>query len=349
MSRRVFIAIGAALFVGACGSAAGTDAAPSSTTVPLEQTTSTSPTLTTSTTAATTTSQATTTTLPPVDWPTDVEDPVDPEMIRFSLSATPLGDQSWGQTQTGGEIFQNGDVPTTGISLDGELRFGVVDAGPGGSFRAVRFAAAASDPTTVGGIRTETAHYDLPHERTFWQALRLTHDDWSDTTDSQIVFQWHGPDVADAPGAPVLAFYVDGAELTVTVRTNADASPSDATNLTVRLLEEERSPFLERWEDVVIQARLSPFLENDPFVRIWFGDELVIDYDGPLGYNVAERNYAKLGYYHWLNADNAWDQSVPERHVDIGYMAVIEDPDGVLEHEVVRDHLLANLTVAEGP
>lgn len=45
----------------------------------------------------------------------------------------------------------------------------------------------------------------------------------------------------------------------------------------------------------------------------WRNGSLVIDYIGALGYSDGSINYLKAGYYHWTNAGNNWDATLPER------------------------------------
>lgn len=300
------------------------------------------------TSAPTTAAPTTTTTAPPppVVWPASpLADPVDPADVRSSITPAKLSEQTWGQTQTGGLNLQVGEVPDEGVSVDGALRFGAVPDPLGSGNDVLLYRSGADDPVTVGGIRTETAHYTLPYDQEFWQVTRLMHESWAGTDDQQIVFQWHDGDFSEnGPGAPILAFYVKGEQLRIVARSDASSPPSRDSLTNIDLLTEQATPYAGRWQDVVINARLSPFPEDEPFLRIWRNGSLIVDYRGPLAFNQPEyEDFAKLGYYHWLNADNDWDRSIPERSVYVAYMSIFDSPDGRYSFEDASQHLLAGV------
>jgi hypothetical protein len=299
---------------------------------------------------STTTDGPTTTRPPPplVDWPSDVfDDPIAPDDVTQAISANrPLGSQSWGQTQTNGVTLQAGDVPDQGVlASDGSERLSIVEDPLGSGFDVLRYRINADDPLTVGGIRTETSHYPLPYAQTFWQATRLMHESTAGTEDTQVVFQWHDGDFTEtSPGGPVLAFYVTGEALGIRLRHDASQQPTRESSTIVDLLTEEVTPYSGRWQDLIIKARISPFPEDQGFIRMWRNGELIVDYIGPVAFNQPSyEDYAKLGIYHWVNAGNDWDRTKVDRSVYVAGMSIISDPNGTYSVEQIQQHLEVSL------
>ncbi len=274
---------------------------------------------------------------PVVSTPTTVEVVPRPDLgvnqIRSGIwSEIPLVLQAWGQTQSAGVIANRGELEATGIEIDGELRFGTVSDPLAENGNVIEYRIDSGDPETVGGVRTETVHYSLPSNQEFWQATRMMFEDWSGSTDKQIVFQWHDGDNSGlGPPAPVLAFYVTGSKLGIKASYDSAPVPGPNTYQSVTLFEEAASPVAGVWHDLIIHAKVSPFVEDGGFIRIWRDGELIVDHVGPLAFNQPDvQDYAKLGIYHWLNAGNDWDPAYPSRSVYVDRMLIIDDEQASL-------------------
>ncbi len=291
-------------------------------------------------------SSGTSTSLPAAPATTQPPPPASVSQIAASVrneidASSPLGNQRWGQTQAIGSIWQSGEVGDSGVTRNGSIRFGAVSDPAGSGSSVLEYRATATDPATVGGIRTETTHPFLPRGETFWQAVRLRHGDWSGTSDNQIVFQWHsGNHSGSGPSGPILAFYVIGDTMKIVTRHDGSSSPSNDTSNTTTHLQESDTPSAGAWVDLVIQANITPFHDDGGFLRIWRDGTLIVDYVGPIGYNEpGYQDYAKLGLYHWTSWGNDWDVSIPERSVHVHHMAIVDDPGEAYEFADVAGYL----------
>ncbi len=247
-----------------------------------------------------------------------------PALLMDLDSEVALSNQALGQLQTAGQIFQAGTVGDDGISTHGRQQFGRVNDPLSTHGSVIRYSANQNDLATVGGIRTETVHHPLPYNESFWQATRIMWDDWSDSSDNQIVFQWHDGDHSGyGPPAPILAFYVIGDSLQISLAYDASDNPGRSTMSRVTLFREDSSAFAGRWQDLVIHSRISPFEGDEPFLDIWRDGEKIVEYRGPIAFNQPEvQDYAKLGIYHWTNSGNVWDQRYPTRNVYVDRMVM---------------------------
>ena len=164
----------------------------------------------------------------------------------------------------------------------------------------------------------------IPANTAFWFAVSMWVDDWTGSSDEQILAQMHISDPRNILLNPFFALVLRGSELRVELRHNALETPSQATTTLVtpaRLTLPTR-----RWVTVTINARMATEASLQPFVRVWLDDRQIVDYRGLWGYVMqpATLAYAKAGLYHWTSG-NAWDAAAPLREMMIGSMALISD------------------------
>lgn len=222
------------------------------------------------------------------------------------------------------------------------IRFGVVPDPLGSGRPTLAYRATQRDAQTAGGIRTETLHPTLPRSSNFWQVARLRFDDWSGTTDNQIVFQWHDGWNASESWVlkPILAFYVVGDRLSIALNYDTASYPGGSGIKTVNVFQEENTP-AGQWWDIVVNARIDPF--GNGYLRIWRNGQQIVDYAGPLGFDEPNNeDYAKIGYYHWTNAGNAWDPRIPDRTVYVQHMSIVGDPSGQYRWADLQGYLQRN-------
>lgn len=235
------------------------------------------------------------------------------------------------------------DAPgLTAAAMDGgrttRQRFGIVTVG---SSLAFRLEAAAGD-VLPGGIapRCEILSYPqpdhaLPQGGVSWFTLRMWADDWSDTTDEQIIGQFHVVEPTQTLLNPFFALVVRGSLLRVELRHN-DATPP--VKATTKLVIANRLPMpVGRWFDLTVQTRISAKPADAPFLKLWLDGQLITDYAGPLGYALppAGHAYAKAGVYHWTDG-NAWDMRQPVRRVLLGHLLTVRDPDEAYDRRLIE-------------
>lgn len=164
----------------------------------------------------------------------------------------------------------------------------------------------------------------LPVGETFWMSYSLWIDDWADAKDDVIIGQMHIQDKRNILLNPFVGLVVRGKEMTVELRHNPLATPSQATT-TVVTAGRVTLP-TRRWFNVSIRARTGETTAAPGFFQMWLNDAQVVDYVGPLGYAITPDAvaYAKVGIYHWLNG-NPWDSKHPVRSMMIGALLVARE------------------------
>ena len=66
-----------------------------------------------------------------------------------------------------------------------------------------------------------------------------------------------------------------------------------------------------------------------PQLRTWINGRLVVNYSGPVGFNVPPTQpYVKHGIYHWT-IQNAWDTRLPQRTVHFRRAVLVNDSRGL--------------------
>ncbi len=149
-------------------------------------------------------------------------------------------------------------------------------------------------------FRSEVNARDFPPvgtERWYSFSLLLP-EDFPIENNRLVLAQWHGADkkyLGEPSRSPALAFRFSRGRFFITIRHSADRivwNPSDACSMT--LFDTERFP-LGVWNDFVVQARWS--YREDGQVNVWWNDQQVVNYSGPVGYNDDLGPYFKFGLY----------------------------------------------------
>lgn len=271
----------------------------------------------------TTTVQATTTTTraaqPPERQPIAIRE----TDLQYHVDGTGSGfADTWGSVQCNGrQISARDALGAFGNSANGQQRVGIEQVG--GS-RAIALRTSASDDRYAGGLRCEFffGQRRVPRTQNVWQSFSIRTNDLEPTSDKQIVAQWH--DSQHSPSkTPFLAWYVSGDQLEIVLRSNANSGPTNATSATQTVYSGPWNG--NSWDDWIVQANISPDGSPSGFVNIWRDGELVVQYEGAFGYNVAELDHVKLGFYHWQGG-NEWDPAVGVRTVWVRHSALVLDP-----------------------
>jgi hypothetical protein len=210
-----------------------------------------------------------------------------------------------------------------------ELRFGKVADPFDPKRKVLMFKASRSDPYIAGAPRCEmgfspTQAGKLPLGQEVWFAFGLHLPAWTPSSDAQLVAQWHVTNSGSALN-PLLAFIVKGSDLYVEARHNASTAPTIATTATPVTAKSAGLPS-GKWTYIVVQAKLSTDPAKSPFLRVWRDGRVVVNYSGPLGYNIPNHvPYLKVGHYHWMSDSNPWPAGVPSRTVMIRAPSLVTD------------------------
>lgn len=130
------------------------------------------------------------------------------------------------------------------------------------------------------------------------------------TTDEQLFWQVHS-DGWVANASPWLAFYVRNGTARVDVRHGVDASTSPLTQVTTIFSQPVKTAVWQHW---VMLFRYSYEDYTTNFVQLYLNGTMVGNYTGKLGYyENGGASFWKSGIYHWTNAGNTWDASLPTR------------------------------------
>jgi len=243
--------------------------------------------------------------------------------------------QPWGVAQCLGLYIPTAKLPPTGINGTalpggGTLRFGRAPDPSDPTRSALRVTLMPDDPLTSGSHRCETTFSPgptgLPLGRPFWHAFAIQIPDWRKTNDEQSLAQWHAGDTSGVQ--PVYTLLVRGPQMRLVLRYNTASPPTTATNV-VRELWSTTSWPPNTWITVVTKAVVSIDPAAGPYIRTWVNGQQVVNYNGPVGYNIPnELPYVKHGIYHWTNL-NPWDMTLPQRTVHYRRAVLVNDPKGV--------------------
>lgn len=256
------------------------------------------------------------------------------DVMASARSDTPLSTQTWdyqcyGQNKSARAIPLLGVIGDTLVEAP-RMRLGLEKAQAADSTRGIVLRTASTDPMTAGAPRcevsfTRSTNSFLPREKDFWFASRIWIDDWSASTDEQLIMQFHAGDSSQNLG-PFFALYVRGNRARAALRFDTQAAAQ--TLMGTRASNDLWSgpvTFARRWATVVVQARISTDAAKGPFLRFWIDGQLLGQHVGPVGYNGTGSDYAKLGFYHWLSG-NAWDTNVPVRTMYVSRSMLVSDP-----------------------
>lgn len=167
----------------------------------------------------------------------------------------------------------------------------------------------------------------LPDSGVFWYSVSFWVNDWTGSSDEQIISQMKGDDSSRIALNPFFALVVKGNKIRTEVRWNPDDPPSKQGTQLFRYAEHLLP--MQRWVNITVKGRLDAAGSEQPFLTVWLDDRVIAEHRGPLGYKNPGNhlNYVKSGIYHWVD-NNPWDMSVPDRYMLLGAMAAVSDPMG---------------------
>lgn len=253
--------------------------------------------------------------------------------------------QSWGNVQCSGYIVASQKLPANGIHgsrlADGRtLRFGRVSDPESATGHVFEIALNVDDPTTARSDRCElsfpaSAAGGIPREAAFWHAFAVKLPDLSGTSDEQAIAQWHAGDTSGGL-LPVYTLLLRGKMLRLVLRYDESATPARSTTRALVLWSSPAAPANE-WITVVTQALVSTQAAHGPFVKTWLNGKQIVNYTGPVGYNQPTvHQYAKHGFYHWIDNGNPWDMALPTRVLRLKDPVLIRDPLFKYEQTTVK-------------
>ena len=330
----------------------GTSTGKTGTTNTGTSTTATGPTGTTTAgttpTTATTSTTSTTTTTSGGALPVQ---PVSSTDIRLQVSADQLFSSYrwlWGM-ECAGQVQGAINIPETGLQgfdLGGSLgtqRFGKVADPDDASRRVLMFRPNAGDPLIYGGPRCEMTFSPsfggkLPVKQDVWFAFGMRFQDWTSTTDEQVLMQWHWSN-GSIPVGPFLALAMKAGKLQIDSKANAAYPPSPTTTKSTVHWTGEVTP--NSWSYFVVKARISPNMADAPYLQVWRDGVQIVNHQGPFGYNYPEVTpYVKIGHYQWL-AGNTWSSTARTKTILVRTPALINDTTGKYTEADIRGHVKA--------
>lgn len=226
------------------------------------------------------------------------------------------------------------------------LRFGKTADPLAAARQVLMFKARRDDPKLAGAPRCEmtfspTQAGRLPVGQDFWFAFGLHLPGWKTSSDEQIIAQWHQAN-GSVPLNPFFAISVQGDGVRFQARQDGSESVSKAT---VAQPIDFLAPGLpiKNWAYFVVKARISPDPAKRPFLQVWRNGALLLNYSGPLGYNISSSApFAKIGHYHWIDSSNPWPASIPSRTVMFRAPTFVEDDAGRYGAEDLRGYVMKN-------
>ena len=279
--------------------------------------------------------------------------PINSTDIRLQVEADRLFSSykwAWGMECAGQKVGAI-NVPEYGLlgfDLGGGLgstRFGKV-ADPDNSARKVlMFRPNSGDPLVSGAPRCEMIFSPsfggkLPVNQDVWFAFGIRLQNWVNTTDEQILMQWHWSN-GSIPLGPFLALSLKGGKLQIDSKANA-AYPPSAASTTSRVHWTNGTVTSNAWTYFVVKARISPHTGHNPYLKVWRDGVQVVNYAGPLGYNYPQVTpYVKIGHYQWVAAYNNWISAAATKTILVRTPALINDTTGLYTEFDVRSHVKA--------
>lgn len=271
----------------------------------------------------------------------DIRLQVDPDRL-FSSYQWLWGVECAGLKQGAVNIAESG---LHGFDLGGGLgtqRFGKVSDPDDPSRRVLMFRPHASDPQIYGGPRCELTFSPsfagkLPVKQDFWFAFGMRFQDWTSSSDEQVLMQWHWSNGSIAVG-PFLALAMKAGRLQIDSKANAVHPPSPTTTHSTVHWTGDAVP--NRWTYFVVKARISPQRADAPYLQVWRDGVQIVNHQGPLGYNYPEVTpYLKIGHYQWVTSYNTWDATARTKTVLVRTPALVDDADGRYAEPDLRAHV----------
>lgn len=154
------------------------------------------------------------------------------------------------------------------------------------------------DTTFETTYRSEIATREYaPVSSTKWYSFSVYFPQDFPVEENRLVFaQWHtGRESAgDLPLSPPLALYFQSGNLKIKLRHSDELPVRDAEGVPDERLFSETFP-LGQWHDFVVQAKWS--WQPDGFVNIWWNNQQIVEYRGPVGYRRKTGAQFKFGLY----------------------------------------------------
>lgn len=223
----------------------------------------------------------------------------------------------------------------------GPIRFGKVNAPDDATRRAWVFRGHPNDAYTAGAPRSEmlcwqTQPGKLPVKTIFWQAfgVYLTAQGFPATSDFCLA-QWHtyGMGVHGYAGQPFFGIYLRNGTYSLQHRYNGNSTLSAGTTTAIGTggITAGGAP-VGRWDYWIMQACISPFVNDNPFLKVWRSTDgvnltQVHNKSQPLGYSgfdTDDRPFPKLGHYPYLSG-NPW-APVATRELYLRCPVFVNDP-----------------------
>lgn len=196
---------------------------------------------------------------------------------------------------------------------------------------------AAGAPPRCENLVFPTATYGINQGELFWHASEIWADDWTGTSDDQLILQWHQNDPRLSLN-PMLAVLLRGSQMRMEMLTSPVNPATRASYVAASAALTGWKP--RQWNTIVIQGRISPLPSQAPLLRVWLNGQLVVDRNQPLGFQLqaGSYNYVKWGIYKWTNG-NPWDVRYGKRSVMVRNMLLVRDPKAVYTNSVITTAL----------
>lgn len=277
--------------------------------------------------------------------------PINSTDIRLQVEADRLFSSykwAWGM-ECSGQKAGAINIPEYGIlGFDlgnglGNTRFGKVPDPENSARKVLMFRPNSGDALVSGAPRCEMTFSPsfggkLPVNQDVWFAFGMRLKDWVNTTDEQILMQWHWSN-GSIPLGPFLALSLKGGKLQIDSKANA-AYPPAVSSTTSRVHWTNGTVTSNTWTYFVVKARISPHTSHNPYLKVWRDGVQIVNYAGPLGYNYPEVTpYLKIGHYQWVAAYNNWISAASTKTILVRTPALINDPTGLYTEYDVRSHV----------
>jgi hypothetical protein len=113
-----------------------------------------------------------------------------------------------------------------------------------------------------------------------------------------VVAQWHGADkwwLGEHNRSPVLSFRFINGIFSIKLMHSSKRIIWDVEEIPSEKLFKTKDFALDKWHDFVIEAKWT--YEDDGFINIWWNNEQIVHYKGPVGYNDNVGPHFQFGLY----------------------------------------------------
>jgi hypothetical protein len=157
--------------------------------------------------------------------------------------------------------------------------------------------------TDIKGDRSFRAEIDAkdrpPINSERWYRFKIMLPGDFPIEDNRLVLaQWHGADkwwLGENNRSPVLSFrFIDGI-FSIKLMHSSNRIIWNVGDIPSEKLFKSQEFTLNEWHDFVIEAKWT--YEDDGFINIWWNNEQIVHYKGPVGYNDFKGPYFQFGIY----------------------------------------------------